>query len=392
MLTLTIPSAENKPIAKIVAVLFLSLCCLGLPVSPSWGSALGDAAAQMKSGDWVELATNGFNSGQILVPPSADGNIIEYTDEAVWDPVSQRIYIIGCSRASGDGNSYACDPAKLDNDQKWIAYNVNTNTWETLPKLPFRVFPHSYDHAALDPQTGDYYFHPNDSAEAWRYSKGQWTQLPNIPTKLPGSKAFEFFPDLGGIIVTDPVTNGGQFYLYKPSTNQWTTIPSGVPVSGGGNVARYSKKYKIMYIASGAANPNYLLIMDAQGKTTRAADAPVMMGILGNSLYSVTTVDPLSGNLLVFVSNKDYPNLGSIGLEYDPVKNTWALLPGTHPFDRAYDMMTVGASLSEYGVNFFVKWDFGSSKVYLYKRSPGTVIPPVTDTTPPAKPVGLTVK
>jgi len=73
----------------------------------SRATPLGDLAATVQPGQFKVLTTNNFNlngvPGGILVPPGGSGSILEYTDEAQRNPVTKKIYIIGCARSS-DGS------------------------------------------------------------------------------------------------------------------------------------------------------------------------------------------------------------------------------------------------------------------------------------------------
>jgi hypothetical protein len=120
--------------------------------------------------------------------------------------------------------------------------------------------------------------------------------------------------------------------------------------------------------------------MNAQGNVTRAADAPVSIGIGGNC--PVHVVDPVSGNLIVMSPNRSI-------YEYDPVANSWSQA-GSHSLKGSGEQRAVAVSIPEHGVIFVAKWDFGSSAVLLYKHSPGSPLPP--DTTPPLAPTGLNVQ
>ncbi len=365
------------------------ICVLLAVPGQVFATSLSDLAANMQPGEWKTLATNGFGSGSILTPPSGNGNILEYSDEVIWSPVKHEAYIYGCARPYGSS------------DQKWVKYVESTNSWASLPQPPASSSPHGYDHAAIDPVTGDYYYRAsNADPEVWRYSANSdsWTRLPDMPVSgdAPAAGGIEFFPELGGAVFPNPYDN--EYYLYKPSTNSWTVIARGgvAPLSYD-YFTEYSAVHKILFIGGGEDNPDYsghegyvLLKMDSTGKVTRAANAPVLLGMGGaNGVISIQVADPVSGNLLVFsVDGRTY--------EYDPVQDAWSQR-GTHPLKLSgcSDMDSGAAAIRDYGVILGVASSCSGSngQVFLYKHDAsfgGT--PPPSDTTAPAQPQNLRVQ
>jgi hypothetical protein len=328
--------------------------------SATAGTSLSDLATRLKPGEWGELSTSGFSQGEIMTPSGGVGQILQYTDEAQWDPINRRLYVIGCAR--GVGSDYTCNTSDAE-DAKWVMYSEATNSWQKMTATtPFSLRYHSYDQAAVDPQTGDYYYMQYDAEgeEVWRFRSGSWSKLPPLPTSRSccGTGAIEFFPELGGLVVVD---HGGQFFVYKPSTNSWSTIAGGgMPFGEYHNITEYSKARQLLYVAGGVNAGRVLLMLDKQGKLTRAADAPVNLGI--SSKGAVHTVDPVSGNLIVLTWDS------ASMYEYNPDGNSWRQV-GSHPVKSQYDTLTVAAPLPEYGVIMFVMYDEAESRVYLYKHS-----------------------
>jgi hypothetical protein len=350
-------------------------------------TALGDLAATMQPGQFKTLTTTNLNqgglAGGIYVPSGGDGVVQEYSDEALRNPITKKIYIIGCGRTNSGSGQYVCGNSGAE-DAKWIEYDENTNSWKTMPTTPFSLYPHTYDHAALDPATGDYYFRVHGSNEVWRYTGGNWVSLPDMPNWGSCCGAIEYFPELGGIVFPDPRTGGGQFYLYKPGASGWQTLPGGIAFGDYHYITEYSAKHKLLFIGGGVGAENVLLKMDATGKVTKAANAPVSLGIA--SCGAVHTVDPVSGNLVVFHCN------GNI-YSYNPTTNAWAQ-HGTHPLGTGYDLLTAATPVAEHGVIFLARagaqGDSPGSTVYLYKHTTGSAPPP--DTTPPNPPLSLRVQ
>ncbi len=342
------------------------------------GTALGDLAANMQPGEFKVLNTNNFGGGAIFVPSGGDGGMQEYSDEALRNPITKKIYMIGCVRATGGTGAYVCDNSSSE-DAKWIEYDENNNSWKTMSATPFSLWPHSYDRAALDPATGDYYYRVNLTDDIWRFRNGSWSTIPKVAKSGSCCDGIEYFPDLGGLVVPDQP--GGQIHVYRPATNIWQTLPGPLPIGEFSFFTEYSAKHKLLFIGGGYLAPRVLLKMDATGKVTRVADPPVDLEI--RICGSVNTIDPVSGNLVVFSCN------GNI-YSYDPVSNAWAQ-HGTHSLVAlGTNLWTAAVPIPEHGVIFLASYQGGGTGVvYLYKHSPGSV---QLDTVPPAAPVNLKVK
>jgi len=354
----------------------------------SRATPLGDLAATVQPGQFKVLTTNNFNlngvPGGILVPPGGSGSILEYTDEAQRNPVTKKIYIIGCARSSDGSAQYACSTSDSP-DSRWVEYDEASNSWRTLPAAPFSIAHHGYDHAALDPASGDYFFRVESSSTVWRYSGGNWSRLPDMPSAGPCCGALEYFPDLGGLVFADPLNGGGQFYLYRPGSSSWQTLPGGIHFGEYHNFTEYSPVHKMLLLGGGVNGDRVLLRMDASGKVTRGADAPVSLGT--GTCGAVHTIDPVSGNLVVFHCNRNI-------YSYNPATNTWAQ-HGTHSLPTQYgDLLVAAVPVTEHGVIFLARAGLqgpsSDSAVYLYRHSTGS--PPAQDSTPPSAPTGLKVQ
>jgi len=385
-------AAWGRPIRLFVLVVS---GLLGFVVgTPAGASALGDLAATMNPGEWKELATNGFESGGILVPAGGDGNILEFMDEAQRNPITKKIYIMGCARATSGTGAYVCGSTGAE-DAGWIEYDEATNSWRRMPNSPVSPGFHSYDNAALDPATGVYYYR-EIGGRVLQYTNGQWSRLPDIANSQYATvccTGFEYFPEAGGLIFLElNPTNypQGALLRWRPGEGGWTAVTNSVPLSTTGYhvFSEYSAARKLLYVGGGTDDRNRLWMVSPNFNFTRAADAPVSIGHNGDR--AVNTVDPVTGNLLVFTGD----DTGSVGtqrkvFEYNPSTNQWTE-HGSHQLHNGYDLMAAATPIPEYGVVFVVAYKYTNSKVYLYKHSPGGGNP--IDTTPPAAPLGLQVQ
>lgn len=324
--------------------------------APAHATVLSDLAATMQPGEWRELSTTGFNTGDILVPTGGAGNIIEYTDEVQRNPLTKKMYIIGCARSNAGAGNYQCGNTGTE-DAGWIEFDENTNTWARMPTAPTDTGFHTYDHAAIDPATGDYYFR-EISNRVWKYSGGLWTLLPNIAPSAYDTACcggLEFFPERNELIFVDGSTQ--RLFVWRPGQTSWSTVSIGPTLGDYEIFTEYNARRKVLYMGGGNGDDYGLVVMNELGTLTRVASSPAELGQSG----SVQSIDPNTGNLLLFASNNQI-------YEYDPLTDTWALR-GSHPLVGGYNFMAAAVPVPEYGVVFAVKYDFGNSKVYLYKNS-----------------------
>ncbi len=375
-------SATRGRISRRIAALVHAVVLAVFPmIAPA--SVVSDLAASMLPGEWKEVPQgSSFGGGSIFIPGGGSGNLIEYMVEAQRNPFTKKIYLIGCAKGVVSPG-YICGNT-TDLDAKFVVYDEATNSWAEMPSAPINTFPHTYDHAALDPDTGDYYFREDHSKVIWRYAGGQWEKLPPAPNlgTEPGANAAEFFPELGGLVVPNPRNNGGEIYLYTVATKSWSIIPDDF-AGNSLQFTEYNPAHKFLYFGGGLGTENHLYKLDANKKVTRLADAPVPLGVA--DCASLQATDPLTGKLVVFScpDNSTY--------EYDPSSNTWKKT-GSHALDDSFGRLRAASvPLNDYGVIFVaVNTSDGKGKIYLYKHTAGS--PPPPDTTPPAVPSNSKVK
>jgi hypothetical protein len=127
----------------------------------------------------------------------------------------------------------------------------------------------------------------------------------------------------------------------------------------------YNPVHHVMLFGGGnnSSNTTDLYKLDVTSTITRLNDAPQGMGVM----QSVLTVDPVSGDYLVFFSDGTF-------WSYDVMTQTWTKQPGSNFFDPVIAGCNsvcgvLAVSISTYGVNMFIVYAPGSSRVYLYKHS-----------------------
>jgi len=337
----------------------------------STGSTLESLAVSMQPGTWAQLNTNNINPALTSSPGGLTGTILTYAEYIKWDPVRHRLHFIG-----GDHNG-----TSQTQWMKHVRYDEVSNSWTELPSqswfdIPSGLGRHGLDHGAIDPEKGYLYFRKHDALNVYRYNldTGTWTQMPNNNIIQYNSccVGIEYFPELHGVlwIGGENGVNAGITRL-NDQTGQWDRIaqPAAYPMGGYENFAEYNPVHKVVLFGGGVGGIGGKKIykLDPLGVVTALRDAPVELGILN----SIVTVDPVSGDYLVFTHNEEF-------YAYNIITDTW-LLKGTGSsvpiWTTSYGYPVhgvVGGGINTYGVNVFVTCDGRNAcTVNLYKHSSG---------------------
>ncbi|MCF6254694.1 MAG: immunoglobulin domain-containing protein [Gammaproteobacteria bacterium] len=334
------------------------------------------------------------NPEHCLVPQTpwkSLGNILEFTDEALWDPVDREVYIMGTRR-----------PYKRW-DQGFAKYSEETNSWTILDLPPFGVGAHGYDNGAIDVVGRRYYWSRISAAYiVWSMNldTGEWQRLPDAPIDTGEFSAIDFFPELNKLVFFDghygarSGSYGSEYSLYDPNTNKWEastaldgpTAVTQAPFGAISHFSEYNPSHGVMFFGGGYHHTNggqlpdptpgidesrRFYMLDKDRVVTRLADAPTKLGQHGEG--PLQTIDPNSGNLVVFqgkLNDGSCPN-GPLPIwEYDLEEGIWNQT-GEHNLSNLYcDMDSVVVPLYEYGVNFIVSVRNNSNcRVHLYRHS-----------------------
>ncbi len=304
-------------------------------------------ANSMSAGQWLQLNITGLSTSLFV---DGSNNTLDYMDKGCHDPVRKQVRFIG--QAHGG-------------DQRFHQYDETSNTFTNLADPPWDgvvgypgYLGHGYQHNAVDPATGDFYYHEYNSTIVHRLTRasGTWSRLTSPNTEITGG--LEWLPSIGsqgGLILL----LGRSCHRWDKATNSWSTpasstltgltyhtvavrsVPNNVVIIGGGNGGR--KLWKI----------------GGTGGATAIPDCPTSIGI-GSS---ITTACPVSGNLLVIGSNSD-------AHKFNVSSNSWSSLSmsGAPSFgDVGSGSHVIAVPRPAYGVIMFV---FGRSPAaWLYKHA-----------------------
>lgn len=364
---------KTELVSSVITILLTLMVCVG---NVSAQTPFADLANSLQPGTWAELATTNI-SPTLSNTGGASNNIFGFTDNAVWDSVSKNLFYVG-----GDHSPVPCYP-------RFVSFTESTNTWQILSQPSW--FPcttgtamHGYDHSAVDVVGRKLYHRPYNGTVVRKYdiTTQTWSDLPSIPTSVMGYNnccvGVEWFPERQSLIyVSLESGSNGSVAEYRESTGQWTRIGPGsnLPMGAYHHFAEYNPVHHIVLFGGGNGSQAVYKLTPA-GQITRMQDAPVGVGIQA----SIITVDPVSGDYLVFTSNNYF-------YSYNVITDVWTLISsgGTSVpiWTTGYGNSihgVVAAPVSNYGVTTFVTCNFSACKVNLYKHSN---TPPPSDTTPP---------
>jgi hypothetical protein len=329
------------------------ILCLALLVACVHGSALSDLAASMKAGDWRMLVTN--NILQVFTGTGGSCNFINpYSDALKWDPVGHRAYFLGSDHGGTPGQNY-----------RFVCYDESTNTWIRLPDPPWHTdIPyndaHGYDKTTIDPVARILYRNPYNSTTVRTYiiTTGAWSTLPDGPGGAACCDAIDYFPDLGGLV---RIAGSATAILYNKAAGQWSSLGSVSSLSSTWTFAEYNPVHKVMVLGS-STNAMFKVNTSGQLSALKTMAYPVYDG---SAWTGVFTVDPVSGDYLVFTPTDRTMHV------YDVTTDTWKQAATPPPAGALSGGALNAAPIEEYGVNLFVHCKSGCQTI-VYKHADGT--------------------
>lgn len=314
--------------------------------APSVHSELEALAGTMAAGSWATLTSTFPSTLANLLDATNGKRITEYADKAVWDSVRKKIYFTGGGHSASSGTpSYV----------KTIVYDDATNTWSDLGVPPWYTPPnggavHAYQHNAYANSVHYYLNFGGTTLRTRNVLTDAWSTLSTSGVGLGTDGAIgalEWFPTYGtgSLIIVDGNANSS---LHRWNGSTWAELAN--PAMGGyHNFGVYSPVRDLMYFGGGSGSTAVYTLANT-GTVTAKTACPAGIGIIS----SVTTVDPVSGNLLAITSDKVVRVL-------NPVTNAWSTdtaPPAGFWSDTIYTegeaMGIVACPIPEYGVTVFI--------------------------------------
>ena len=361
------------------------ILCGTQPIS---ATTLGNLASSMQPGTWAVLNTAGDASGfsQALLDSGNGHHILEYADKATWDPTSKQVLYIGQGHYE---------------IQKFITYNEATNTWTVQPK-PFwdcsasggGCIGHGFQHNAINPNGREFYYRQYGSTKFFKYNidSKSWnaisnSSLDNLVQYVQVSGGVEYFPaPVNKLIFVNGELNSTA-NIYSSDGSSWSRVGATGQYAVGNysTIAVYNPVAQSMLIGGGNVNPRKLYKINNALQVTPLGNAPINIDVS----TSIVTVDPVSGDYLVFANGGQF-------YKYNITSDSWIQLnAGSVPFLVGGSVFgVVAAPINSHGVVMFIQYNFGNSKVFLYKHSTTasslTSPPPPPISSPSPSPTGGT--
>ena len=382
---------------SIIGAILWSSLTLANPESSS-ATALSTAAVACAPGAFCQVTEmTGLTAALIEVP--SGGHMMAFCDKFAWDSQRKQAYFAGRGHTGGS-------PIV----GKLIRYDDATNTWTQLAAptdsgLGVDTINHCYQHTALNSDLGYMYHRPYNGNNLARYSIAANTWA-TVATSLPANNVTSgvtYFPELGKIIVFSLLngTNGG--FRGWQEGGSWITYgnDSYGPIGRYQMVAVYNPVHKIV-VAGGGEGSTKLFKLNASGTVSAIADAPVGINVGTGQGVTIFTVDPVSGDYLLFSQS------GPSAYKYNVATNVWTAIPGASnmPIFRSgpdgsannSPYGTVATPVTNYGVVMFILCGGISNcsspttpQVWIYKHAAGggSSPPPGGDTSAPSTPGSL---
>ena len=178
------------------------------------GTPIEAAASALSAGQAADFATTGFTLS------NADTG---WQTDFWYDPVNKKCHYMG-------------KPASAPGAWKHRIYDEASNTWNTTNQYanPPNVNGHAYGAGAIDPGTGDFYFHFFNESFVRRYTAStQSWDFSTVSESLIGGGAttpcdgLAFHPNLygagdGGLVIS----TRSDLFTWRKSNNTWTELLS----------------------------------------------------------------------------------------------------------------------------------------------------------------------
>jgi hypothetical protein len=326
----------------------------GFVVSDCGAAALKNLAETTSSGTFVELGATGYDAA--LIDAGQGHHVLQYSDKGVWDPNTCQALFLGGGHLSL---------------VKYIGLSASSNLWFQAPNPPWWCDPqtvsnpyqcstHAYQHDALDPATGTFYFRGFNSATVRRHQvdatiDADWDTITDLPSGAASciATSLEFFPDRNELVYvncTDQSLN-----TWKPGGSSWATVTGPFAMGDYHNYGVYNPVHKVVMFGLGNGSTGFHKY-DAAGTVVTAQSPPRTFHPSpgDQETLRILTVDPVSGKYLAVAPNGDM-------FEYDVPGDQWSPLT-----TKAPEGLQVAIPVSSYGVVLFLA--NAPAEVYIYKH------------------------
>lgn len=356
----------------LASVRLFFLCLLApLPLTAE-ASVLGDLAANMQPDTWAEISNSGSMVNVAAQTQGGSGNIFTYSDRAIWDPKTRRMYFLGMDHCPG-----TCDAAL---QARHIYYDATTNNWVNLGRpswYPTSAPKHAYELNTIDPLRRWHYRGEDTTGQAiiHRYnidtgSESSWTTMATTGTNNC-CLGMVYFPERRSILFSGgsggnetPIHELHLHDLDGNASNTWTRnlctlVGASAPYQPH---ILYNPVKKLVVVGGGSNGDSSVFTINPNGQCTAKGNAPINLGVQS----TVMTVDPVTGEILVFT------NSGTMW-KWNLDTNVWSQVGGSIPLFNGDGQGTpvngiVATPVDTYGVVLFATcWNNTTCTMWVYK-------------------------
>ena len=290
---------------------------------------------------------------------------------------------------------------------KLLSYDDATNSWVQQPDPYFAPGAnqgnmHGYKHHAIDVQNRRLYYKPFGASPdiySMNLDTGTWTRIADIVSDsqwITNAASLAYFPERNKLYFHNSETDGYVRRLHEYTYGagnlggSWKYLGAGLtPTSADHAVMIYNPVHAVMWFGGGDGETQ-MWKLDAAGNITKLAATPAGVAALrtggaSNSIGSVVTVDPVSGDFLVMVGGSGISGSDSFW-RYDITTDKWTQLssnippfsgyPSGAPIDMSF--FTAAVPINTYGVVMVIQYDDtkAGNNVWLYKHAQGDTTTP----------------
>lgn len=321
-------------------------------------TALAQAANQLAAGQCIRLPIT-ITAGQVL----DDGApITKWGSSACWDPNAREVLYVG--KRQDASHAY-----------KFLTYHEDTNACDLArdPANTANVSGHGYDHNAINPATGEFFYREFNDLTVHRWFGGEWDDLPVIPAAVSHASSLTYVPGVG-LLTVDPVR------IRRYNGSAWDVLKTLGGADANHSVSEYNPNSNEL-VFGGGNNGDALSIMDCATLEVSAVDTPpfnVGSGGDGTDLQGVIVTDP-SGNGWITCEK------GTGNWAYLDSDGSWTTLtqssgdgssaqtglPNLLASNTDAGLSRIAAPISTYGVTWWHEYVGGAdvAKIWLYRHS-----------------------
>lgn len=277
-------------------------------------SAISDAVAGCTVGTMCEIpnaAVTGLTAA-MFTERNGTEEIIGFCSQAAWDTRRKKMFLASNSHSAAENGKILI----WDDATSTITEGAHPTTFGLVAAIN-----HCYNHIAVNPDLGKVYLRRYDASggfallNAYDIAGNTWA---TASSTLPASNitgALNYFPEMGKLVHFGA---GGAFTSWQVGDANWSsTVTACSDIGPYSMQGVYSPVHHAVFAGGGGGTARGWCKVDRAGTLTQLTSAPAMINVGGGGAVSLLTVDPVSGDPLLF----DDTTRGIY--RYKPLTNTW---------------------------------------------------------------------